>query len=336
MDRPLLTIGDFARAAGLAPSALRHYDEVGLLPPAEVDEATGYRYYTPDQLRRAALVARMREAGIPIDPMRLVLDGTPQERSDALAELVADAAGRSDRTARLMRELSPADAPAPDDASVVVRGPVLAAALRQVRPAAEREASSALSGVLVDVADGQVEVVATNRYWMAVRTLPVTVPSDPGRVVLALDEVDRLVGDLDREDEAELSFSAHGVRLGDREWPVRDVAYPAHRAVLAGLGSATTRALLSAGDVIELVRAVGRSEVRLRLADDGLSIDDSRVPGVVVGPAVTIGFNTALLLRALEATVGQAVELEVSGADRAVRIGSPDQVGFTALVMPIA
>ena len=41
---PLLTIGAFARAVGLTASALRHYDECGLLPPAEVDDATGYRY----------------------------------------------------------------------------------------------------------------------------------------------------------------------------------------------------------------------------------------------------------------------------------------------------
>ncbi|HEY9354348.1 MAG TPA: MerR family DNA-binding transcriptional regulator, partial [Nocardioides sp.] len=47
MDEPLLTIGAFARAVGLTASALRHYDECGLLVPAEVDSGTGYRYYTP-------------------------------------------------------------------------------------------------------------------------------------------------------------------------------------------------------------------------------------------------------------------------------------------------
>jgi len=56
VSEPLLTIGAFARAVGLTPSALRHYDECGLLRPAEVDHATGYRYYTPDLVRRAELV----------------------------------------------------------------------------------------------------------------------------------------------------------------------------------------------------------------------------------------------------------------------------------------
>ena len=53
MDESLLTIGAFAQAVGLSPSALRFYDECGLLVPAEVDPVTGYRYYTPELARRA-------------------------------------------------------------------------------------------------------------------------------------------------------------------------------------------------------------------------------------------------------------------------------------------
>lgn len=40
----LLSIGRFARISGLTVKALRHYDDVGLLRPARVDDATGYRY----------------------------------------------------------------------------------------------------------------------------------------------------------------------------------------------------------------------------------------------------------------------------------------------------
>ncbi len=42
-----MTIGEFAREAGLTAKALRLYDEMGLIEPAEVDPATGYRYYAP-------------------------------------------------------------------------------------------------------------------------------------------------------------------------------------------------------------------------------------------------------------------------------------------------
>ena len=41
-DPELLTIGDFARAVGLPTSALRHYDECGLLVPARTDASTGF------------------------------------------------------------------------------------------------------------------------------------------------------------------------------------------------------------------------------------------------------------------------------------------------------
>jgi protein phosphatase len=39
----LMSIGEFARRSRLSPKALRLYDELGLLPPARVDEDSGYR-----------------------------------------------------------------------------------------------------------------------------------------------------------------------------------------------------------------------------------------------------------------------------------------------------
>src|SRR5436190_180599 len=60
----LLPIGRFAREVGLTPSALRFYDEVGLLAPADTDAATGYRRYAPDQRAAAVLIRRLRAAGV--------------------------------------------------------------------------------------------------------------------------------------------------------------------------------------------------------------------------------------------------------------------------------
>lgn len=68
------SIGEFAHASGLTPKALRLYDEMGLLPPATVDDATGYRWYADDQLDRARLVARLRLLGMPLDRIRVVID----------------------------------------------------------------------------------------------------------------------------------------------------------------------------------------------------------------------------------------------------------------------
>ena len=46
----MFRIGDFARLARVSPRLLRWYEEVGLLVPAQVDSASGYRYYTAAQL----------------------------------------------------------------------------------------------------------------------------------------------------------------------------------------------------------------------------------------------------------------------------------------------
>ncbi len=43
----VMPIGRFSRLTGVGVKALRHYDEVGLLVPAAVDDETGYRFYSP-------------------------------------------------------------------------------------------------------------------------------------------------------------------------------------------------------------------------------------------------------------------------------------------------
>ncbi len=65
-DRDLLTIGAFATRARLSAKALRLYDRLGLLSPAHVDEATGYRYYRAGQVEQARLVAMLRQLDMPL------------------------------------------------------------------------------------------------------------------------------------------------------------------------------------------------------------------------------------------------------------------------------
>ncbi len=65
-----LSIGEFARTSGLTPKALRLYDELGLLTPTRVDPFNGYRWYAPEQLDRARLVARLRLIGMPLARIR--------------------------------------------------------------------------------------------------------------------------------------------------------------------------------------------------------------------------------------------------------------------------
>ena len=82
----LLPIGRFARLAGLSVGALRHYDELDLLRPADVDRFTGYRRYRRDQLETARTIARLRDLEMPIDEIReLLATDDPEGRQHRLA-----------------------------------------------------------------------------------------------------------------------------------------------------------------------------------------------------------------------------------------------------------
>ena len=69
----MLAIGDFSRITHLSIRTLRHYHEVGLLEPAEVDPSSGYRHYTLDQVPIAQVIRRFRDLDMPVDRVREVL-----------------------------------------------------------------------------------------------------------------------------------------------------------------------------------------------------------------------------------------------------------------------
>jgi PPM family protein phosphatase len=62
----LLPIGEFAARSGLSAKVLRDYAATGLLVPAAVDGRSGYRYYSPGQLRLARLILLLRRARVPL------------------------------------------------------------------------------------------------------------------------------------------------------------------------------------------------------------------------------------------------------------------------------
>ena len=77
-----LAIGDFSRMTHLSVKALRHYHQVGLLEPAEVDPVTGYRYYVTRQVPTAQVIRRFRELDMPVEQVGAVLaTEDPAERN---------------------------------------------------------------------------------------------------------------------------------------------------------------------------------------------------------------------------------------------------------------
>lgn len=76
MAEQRLTIGTVASLTGLTVKALRHYDDLGLLEPAHVDERTGYRQYSTEQVKMAALIASLRSVDMPLPDIALALGST--------------------------------------------------------------------------------------------------------------------------------------------------------------------------------------------------------------------------------------------------------------------
>jgi DNA-binding transcriptional MerR regulator/effector-binding domain-containing protein len=68
-----VSVGRFATMTHLSVKTLRHYHQVGLLEPAEIDSKTGYRYYTLEQLPTAQLIRRLRDLRMPVADVRAVL-----------------------------------------------------------------------------------------------------------------------------------------------------------------------------------------------------------------------------------------------------------------------
>jgi DNA-binding transcriptional MerR regulator len=81
----LMAIGRFAHLSGLSIHALRHYDDVGLLAPAEIDPATGYRRYRRDQIGLARLIGELRWIDLPIEKIKQVIADTSRA-GDVLAD----------------------------------------------------------------------------------------------------------------------------------------------------------------------------------------------------------------------------------------------------------
>lgn len=100
-----LSIGRFGRLSGLTIKALRHYDDIGLLVPARVDESSGYRYYALAQARRAEAIRRLRSLDVPLDEVRELLDADEPTLRERLAVHRARLEGRVVETRRILDEL---------------------------------------------------------------------------------------------------------------------------------------------------------------------------------------------------------------------------------------
>jgi len=77
----VLKIGDFSQLGQVSVRTLHHYDERGLLKPARIDDWTGYRFYSVEQLPRLNRILALKDLGFSLEQIgRLVDDDVPAEQ----------------------------------------------------------------------------------------------------------------------------------------------------------------------------------------------------------------------------------------------------------------
>jgi MerR family redox-sensitive transcriptional activator SoxR len=76
-SKDLIGIGEVARASGKAPSAIRYYEEIGLLP--EPRRISGRRQYDPEIVRTLAVIETAQRAGLNLDEIQLLLRASPAD-----------------------------------------------------------------------------------------------------------------------------------------------------------------------------------------------------------------------------------------------------------------
>ena len=112
----MLTIGEFSRLTHLSVRTLRRYHDGGLLVPETVDQVSGYRYYSAEQIPTAQVINRLRELDVPLPEVRQILQATdPETRATLVAlhvrRLEAELARTRAAVSSLRRLLDPEPAP---------------------------------------------------------------------------------------------------------------------------------------------------------------------------------------------------------------------------------
>lgn len=345
-----MPIGVFAQRSGLTSSALRFYADSGLLPPAEVDPVTGYRYYAADQLARATTLRQLREIAMPLAAVEAVLDAEDQEAAWLLDEhvtkIVGDAAAARQKAGVIKSALG---TNVPGLLIATLKGPVLADAVEQVLTATAHEPGMlVLAGLHMEASYEAIALTATDRYRLSTRTLvPPEPPAQTWAGTVNGDDLRAAVAEVRRSARVRIEAVPHGVWLRmpereDRYCRLLSEDFPDHRLMLASLGEATTRATVSKDPLLRALEEHPGERIALHISDHGVNVraaDDEHpgipLPATVAGEALQIWFEMTTLYPAVSTAIGPDVMLDLRGYDRPVTIRSADRGDLTTLAMPI-
>jgi serine/threonine protein phosphatase PrpC len=155
-----MSIGEFSQRSGLSLKRLRTYAASGLLIPAAVDAGSSYRYYGPGQLRDAHLIDTLRQTGMALADIRVLLRDPSTDRLDGWEKSLEEEAVQRLSALDQARRLLSAEPDAPEPLERQRRGDLSMKKLRstsrtETGPVRENNEDAVMSSDrLVAVADG--------------------------------------------------------------------------------------------------------------------------------------------------------------------------------------
>ncbi|GED71830.1 MerR family transcriptional regulator [Brevibacillus reuszeri] len=80
----MLSIGEFSKICEVSTKTLRYYEEMGLLPPVEINPESGYRYYSIEQLKSMLYINRLKSYHFSLDEIKAIRDAEDDQPEEKL------------------------------------------------------------------------------------------------------------------------------------------------------------------------------------------------------------------------------------------------------------
>jgi effector-binding domain-containing protein len=140
----MFKIGDFSRLSRISVKTLRYYDEIGLLKPVRVDQFTGYRYYSADQLPQLNYIIALKDTGLSLEEIATLVNNSldPSQIRDIfilkqaeLRQRLSEERNRLEQVEKLLKQIEK-EGKMPDYKVVVKKvEPQTVASMRGILPA---------------------------------------------------------------------------------------------------------------------------------------------------------------------------------------------------------
>lgn len=242
---------------------------------------------------------------------------------------------------------------APSATLVHLAGDQLAKGIRQTSFAAAKDDKSVISGLYLQLANGVLEVVATDGYRLAWRKWDVGAAGELKVIVpaRAMGELARLLSGSDEPVTAALAQNQILFTVGDRYLTSRliDGQFPPYGQIIPSafnyeilvdrgvLQGAVERVSIMASEreakVVNLRFKAGELHLQANAAD--LGEGDEHLPVDFDGDEVRIAFNANYMLDALKALEGETVKFYLNGPLAPALIQSTEDATYSCLLMPI-